>query len=49
MKTDNSHFEEKVLLRVESIKDIEKPVILELYAGKSTLWEEVKKKDRKKY
>ena len=47
MKTDNSHFEEKVLLRVESIKDIEKPVILELYAGKSTLWEEVKKRTGK--
>lgn len=44
MKTDNSFFEEKVLLRMEAIRDVKTPVILECFAGKATLWREVEKR-----
>lgn len=32
------------MLRVEAIRDIERPVVLECFAGKSRLWEEVVKR-----
>ena len=47
MKTDNSHFEEKVLLRIYAIKDIISPSVLECYSGTGKLWDEVKKRTGK--
>jgi hypothetical protein len=48
MKTDNSHFEEKVRLRALAITGMENIKVLECYAGMSTLWEEVKKRTGKR-
>jgi len=48
LKTDNSHFQEKVLLRIEGIKQIKDPVILECYSGTGKIWDEVQKITGKK-
>lgn len=47
MKTDNSHFNEKVRLRNDVVRLLEKDSIdvLECYAGKGLLWEEVKRQN----
>jgi hypothetical protein len=48
MKTDNSYFEEKILLRLETLKCLQSPVIiLDCYSGKGKLWDEVKKRTKK--
>lgn len=46
MKTDNSHFEAKVQLRLQVVAETGKDTVtvLELFAGKSLLWSEVKKR-----
>lgn len=46
MKTDNSHFEAKVQLRLQVVAETGKDTVtvLELFAGKSLLWAEVKKR-----
>lgn len=49
-KTDNSHLEEKVLLRLETVNKIKKDkiTVLEAYAGDGKIWEEVQKRTDKK-
>lgn len=47
MKTDNSHFSVKVLLREKAVQGMENPKVLECFSGKSRLWEEVKKRTGK--
>lgn len=46
VQTDNSHFEEKVLLRVGTVNSIgkEKISVLEAFAGNGLIWKEVKKR-----
>lgn len=50
MQTDNSHFLEKVKLRLLAIEKLDKQCIkvLDCYAGKGLLWKEVKKQTNKK-
>lgn len=47
MKTDNSFFAEKIDLRIDAIKDIEDPFILDCFAGKGLIWDEVQKQTGK--
>ena len=49
LKTDNSHLEEKIILRINSINQINKSSIsiLECYAGNGVIWSEVKKRSNK--
>jgi len=47
LSTDNSHIIEKVNVRIEAIKDIESPYVLECYAGKGVIWDIVKEKTGK--
>ena len=49
MKTDNSYFEEKVLLRLEALEKVEGDIVrvLEMFAGKSLLWQEVRRRTSK--
>jgi len=43
MKIDNSFFTEKVNLRIDAIKNIKRPIILECFAGESKIWDKVQK------
>lgn len=47
MKTDNSHFEEKVRLRLQSLPEKNKITVLDCYAGKGLIWKEVEKRAKK--
>lgn len=49
-KTDNSFFEEKVILRQDVLDILDKKEIsvLELYAGKSLMWKQLKKNNKDK-
>lgn len=49
IKTDNSHFEKKVILRLQAIKSLDKQEIniLDCFAGKGLLWKEVQKRTHK--
>lgn len=49
MKTDNSRYYEKLKIRQMAICEIGKKKIsvLELYAGKSVLWKELKRRNEK--
>ena len=42
-KTDNSHFGEKVKLRVDNLPDKDPVLVLDMYAGSGRIWTEVKK------
>lgn len=43
-KRHSSHFAEKVLLRLEAIKGVKEPRVLDLYHGNGRIWEEVSKR-----
>lgn len=47
---DNSHFEEKVRLRLEAVERINatQVMVLDMFAGKGLLWKEVQKRTDKK-
>lgn len=47
IKTDNSHFREKVMLRSDNLPKKEKIKILEMYGGRKRLWRAVKKETGK--
>jgi len=47
-KTDNSHFEIKVQMRIDSLPNKEEINVLEAFAGDSRIWNEVKKRTDKK-
>jgi len=47
LKTDNSYFEEKVKLRIDSLPKKDKIKVLDCYAGKGLIWHEVKKQTKK--
>lgn len=46
-KTDNSYLNEKIELRIDSIKHLKKVIVLEVYSGSGLIWNEVKKKTKK--
>ena len=50
VRTDNSHLQEKIKLRIQSINDLNKKEIniLECFAGDGIIWNEVKKCTNKK-
>ncbi len=49
-KTDNSHLQEKIKLRLESVIGIDKPIltVLEAFSGDGLIWREVQKQSNKK-
>ena len=47
MKTDNSYFEEKVQLRIDSIPDKNTVFVLDCFAGTGLIWKEVQKRSSK--
>lgn len=47
VQTDNSFFEEKVLLRIQSIEKLSKIVVLDCFSGEGTIWKEVKRRTKK--
>ena len=47
MKTDNSHFEEKVRLRIDHLPEKPEILVLDCFAGTGKLWNEVKKRTGK--
>ena len=46
-KTDNSFLEEKVYLRLSNLPKLESIKVLDCYAGKSIIWNEIKKRSKK--
>ena len=50
MKTDNSHFQEKLSIRIEIVNSIQKKEIkvFEAFSGAGKLWNEIKKAVHKK-
>jgi hypothetical protein len=46
LKTDNSHFKEKVQLRLDCIKGLKKVNVLDCYSGFGNLWQEVKRQSK---
>ena len=47
MKTDNSHLKQKVELRIKYLPDKTKIKVLDCFAGKGTIWRQVKKESDK--
>jgi hypothetical protein len=47
LKTDNSHFEEKVRLRIDHLPEKNHITVLDCFAGTGKLWDEVKKRTKK--
>lgn len=43
-KTDNSHFEEKIKLRLENLPQKNPISVLDMYAGTGSIWDEIKKR-----
>jgi len=48
MKTDNSYFGEKVLLRLDALPDRDDVTVLDCYRGEGLLWAEVARRSDKK-
>lgn len=47
MKTDNSYFEQKVGLRIDSLPEKDVIYVLDCFAGTGKIWNEVKKRSKK--
>lgn len=46
-QTDNSHFEEKVLLRIEMLPDVNPLRVLDMFSGQGLIWKEVRNRTGK--